>query len=78
MSKNPKTEAEAEPFVLVTRPVPGVAVLTLNRPKILNALTALSALEIRERVLELNKDETVRCVMLTGSGRGFCSGANVR
>ena len=68
---------ENEPSVLVTRPLAGVAVLTLNRPKQLNAISARNAFEVYERVVELQKDESIRCVVLTGSGRGFCSGADV-
>ena len=73
-----KSGSEAEqPFVVVTRPSQGVALVTMNRPKTLNAMTAMDALEMHDKVVELNKDETVRCVVLTGSGRGFCAGADV-
>ncbi|MFJ7077751.1 enoyl-CoA hydratase/isomerase family protein [Streptomyces sp. NPDC098781] len=52
--------------------------ITLNRPEALNALTP----DQRERVIELlagaSTDPEVRAVVLTGTGRGFCSGADLR
>ena len=55
----------------------GVATVVLNRPEKLNALTV----EMRERLCEvfarLRWDDAVRAVVVTGAGRGFCSGADV-
>jgi 2-(1,2-epoxy-1,2-dihydrophenyl)acetyl-CoA isomerase len=56
----------------------GVAVLTLNRPARLNALTLnmlYSALPAA--IDELSTDEAVRAVVITGAGRGFCAGADL-
>lgn len=54
-----------------------VAVLTLNRPQKLNALDS----ELREAMLDalasVQADDDVRAVIFTGSGRGFCSGADL-
>lgn len=56
----------------------GVSWITLNRPETRNALTSHQ----RERIIELlraaSEDLAVRCVLLTGAGRGFCSGADLR
>ncbi|HQT78416.1 MAG TPA: enoyl-CoA hydratase [Rhodopila sp.] len=56
----------------------GVATLTLNRPESLNALSD----EIREGLLEaiprLTLDDSVGCIVLTGAGRGFCAGGDVK
>ena len=65
------------PYFLETRPLPGVVVLTLNRPKLLNAISTFFSYELYKKALELQKDESVRCVVLTGTGRGFCAGADV-
>jgi enoyl-CoA hydratase/carnithine racemase len=74
----PMDEAtESEPAVLITRPIPGVCVLTFNRPKLLNAISAKFAYEIYEHAIALQKDDSVRCVVLTAKGRGFCAGADV-
>ncbi len=54
-----------------------VATITLNRPEKLNALTAQLMREIVEALGEVERDEEVRCVVFTGAGRGFCSGADL-
>jgi 2-(1,2-epoxy-1,2-dihydrophenyl)acetyl-CoA isomerase len=55
----------------------GVAVVTLNRPDKLNALSAAMAEELPSVVDEIRGDDSVRAMVLTGVGRGFCSGADV-
>jgi enoyl-CoA hydratase/carnithine racemase len=54
-----------------------VATITLNRPDKLNAWTAIMEGEVRAAVEEAEKDETVRVIVLTGAGRGFCAGADM-
>jgi 2-(1,2-epoxy-1,2-dihydrophenyl)acetyl-CoA isomerase len=56
----------------------GVAVLTLNRPERLNALTRIMLSELRAQLVSLAEDPDIGCVVLTGSGRAFCSGGDVR
>lgn len=60
--------------VLVERAEPSVAVLRLNRPEQLNALTEVMFQDIRNACAELHADEHIRAVILTGAGRGFCAG----
>ena len=55
----------------------GVATLTLNRPDRLNALTFEVYDELRRAFYALHDEESVRVIVLTGSGRGFCSGGDV-
>lgn len=55
----------------------GVAVVTLNRPEKLNALSKAIAEELPLAVEEIRGDDGVRVMVLTGAGRGFCSGADV-
>jgi 2-(1,2-epoxy-1,2-dihydrophenyl)acetyl-CoA isomerase len=55
----------------------GVAIVTLNQPATLNALTYDLVVRLREIVDDLASDANVRAVILTGAGRGFCSGANL-
>jgi enoyl-CoA hydratase/carnithine racemase len=52
----------------------GVATLTLNRPDKLNALTPSVFIALRGHIDDLTKDDSVRCVVLTGAGRSFCAG----
>jgi 2-(1,2-epoxy-1,2-dihydrophenyl)acetyl-CoA isomerase len=56
----------------------GVATLTLNRPSVLNALNLALKAELAERIAELGKRRDVRAIVLTGSGRAFCSGGDIR
>lgn len=55
----------------------GVATLTLNRPDRLNALTFEVYDELRRAFYALHDEESVRVIVLTGTGRGFCTGGDV-
>ena len=55
-----------------------VLVLTLNRPQVLNAFRMIMAIELKEALQQADEDDGVGCVVLTGAGRGFCSGADLR
>ena len=56
----------------------GVAVLRLNRPHRLNALTTGLVTELHERLRDVRLDDDIRVVVLTGAGRGFCAGADLK
>lgn len=56
----------------------GVATIRLDRPDRLNALTFDSYAELRDAFVTLRDRDQVRCVVLTGTGRAFCSGGDVR
>lgn len=55
----------------------GVATLTLNRPERLNALTFEVYDELRRAFHALHDEEAVRVIVITGAGRGFCTGGDV-
>jgi enoyl-CoA hydratase/carnithine racemase len=55
-----------------------VAIITLNRPERLNALTMLTHRELEAAINEVEKDDRVRAVVITGAGKGFCSGDDVQ
>jgi len=56
----------------------GVATITLNRPDRLNALTFEVYRELTDTFASLKNEKQVRVVVITGSGRAFCSGGDVR
>ncbi|MDQ4143581.1 MAG: enoyl-CoA hydratase-related protein [Actinomycetota bacterium] len=55
----------------------GVAVLTLNRPEVLNAFDDELGTEAVEAVRKASSDESVRCIVITGAGRAFSSGEDL-
>jgi len=54
-----------------------VAVLTLNRPDRLNAISGPMLAALSEGLLGADADPNVRCIVLTGAGRGFCAGLDL-
>ena len=55
-----------------------VAVVTINRPQVLNALNAAALEELRHVVVDLSHDPAVRAVVITGAGdKAFAAGANI-
>jgi enoyl-CoA hydratase len=62
----------------VDRPADGVVRITLNRPDALNALTFAMYGELIEAFEATRYDKTARVIILTGAGRGFCAGHDIR
>jgi 2-(1,2-epoxy-1,2-dihydrophenyl)acetyl-CoA isomerase len=56
----------------------GVATLTLNRPDAYNALNLPLGRELFDAALTLDEDPEVRCIVITGRGRAFCAGGDVK
>ena len=63
--------------VQIDRPVAGVVVATLNRPQRMNALTFGMFGQLQTLCDDVAADDTVRAVILTGAGRGFCAGLDL-
>ena len=55
----------------------GIALIQLNRPEKMNAIGALTRQQLSDAIKQAERDDAVRVVVLTGSGRAFCSGADV-
>ena len=68
------TEVEVHVNVSVEN---GVGTIQLNRPEKMNAIGALTRKQLGEAIKHAERDDAVRVVVLTGSGRAFCSGADV-
>jgi 2-(1,2-epoxy-1,2-dihydrophenyl)acetyl-CoA isomerase len=58
--------------------VDGVATITLNRPDAMNSLDVATKVALRDAVTSAAEDEAVRCVVLTGTGRAFCVGQDLK
>jgi enoyl-CoA hydratase/carnithine racemase len=54
-----------------------IAAITLNRPKTLNAWTARMGAEVKHALARAEEDKRAVAILLTGAGRGFCSGADL-
>ena len=65
-------------MILIERPRTEVAVVTLNRPHRLNALTSPMLAQLYETFETLGHDETCRVIVVTGAGRGFCAGDDLQ
>lgn len=65
------------PILLEEQPAPGVALLRLNRPSVFNALNLDLRKALAEGMSRLDDDERVRVIVLAGSPRAFCAGADL-
>jgi enoyl-CoA hydratase len=64
--------------ILVSRPEPSVLLVTLNRPKSLNALNGPLFEELNHALETADKDESIGAMVLTGSERAFAAGADIK
>ena len=56
----------------------GAAWIKLNRPEKRNALSAMLITEVYDHIQAANEDDDARCIVITGNGPGFCSGADLK
>jgi enoyl-CoA hydratase len=66
------------PYIRIERPRPHVSVIRMDRPERMNSMAFELVVPLHEAFADLAKDNDTRCVILTGTGRGFCSGADTR
>lgn len=64
--------------ILVSRPDPSVTLITLNRPKALNALNSALFHELNAAAKEADEDNAVGAIVLTGSDKAFAAGADIK
>lgn len=66
-------------FILVENQyAPQIALVRLNRPKELNALNLQLMLELKKALQDLDEDEEVRCIIITGNQQAFAAGADIK
>jgi enoyl-CoA hydratase len=64
--------------VLASQPRPGITVLTMNRPERLNAMSSELVTDLHAALDDVADDPDCRVVVLTGAGRGFCAGLDLK
>lgn len=79
---NPGASPAAAPpgetaLAVASHPAQGVLLVTLNRPRKLNALSPALLGQVRALLSSAEQDANIRCVVLTGSGKAFCAGADI-
>ena len=67
-------QSPTPPTIVIDRPEPPIVRLTLNRPKTMNAMNSQLVAGLHEALDTVAVDPSCRAVVLTGAGRGFCSG----
>lgn len=65
-------------FVRIDKPRPHTTVITLDRPERMNSMAFELIVPLHEAISEVAEDNDTTCVVLTGTGRGFCSGADTQ
>jgi len=55
-----------------------ISIVTLNRPERLNAINNQLVVDLEDLLAKIEADEETRCIILTGAGRGFCAGADIK
>jgi enoyl-CoA hydratase len=66
------------PFIEIEKPGAHVGVIRMNRPERMNSMAFELVVPLHEAIAQLAADNDTRCVILTGTGRGFCSGADTQ
>ncbi|KAK6913679.1 Enoyl-CoA hydratase/isomerase [Dillenia turbinata] len=70
-------KSSSEKLILVDKEQNGIAFITINRPKSLNSLTRSMMVEMAKAFKALDDDDSVKVIIITGSGRAFCSGVDL-
>ncbi|KAM3324042.1 putative enoyl-CoA hydratase 1, peroxisomal [Capsicum chacoense] len=70
-------KSSGQKLILITQEPDGIAWITINRPKSLNSLTKSMIVDLARIFKSLDADDSVRVIILTGSGRSFCSGVDL-
>ncbi|KAF9528521.1 enoyl-CoA hydratase [Crepidotus variabilis] len=73
-----ETQQPKYEYIVVSRPEPSVVLVTLNRPKALNALSSPLFEELNEALEQADRDDSVGAMVLTGSEKAFAAGADIK
>ncbi|EFE39121.1 enoyl-CoA hydratase/isomerase family protein [Trichophyton verrucosum HKI 0517] len=72
------TGSPAYEYILTSTPKPGVGLITLNRPKALNALCSPLFKELNEALTKYDEDKSTGAIIITGSEKAFAAGADIK
>ncbi|OJD17054.1 hypothetical protein AJ78_02849 [Emergomyces pasteurianus Ep9510] len=72
------TASPAYEHILISTPKPGVGLITLNRPKALNALSSPLFRELNDALTKYDEDKDIGAIVLTGSEKAFAAGADIK
>ncbi|PGH16630.1 hypothetical protein AJ80_05132 [Polytolypa hystricis UAMH7299] len=72
------TASPAYEYILTSSPKPGVGLITLNRPKALNALCTPLFKELNEALTKYDEDKDIGAIIITGSEKAFAAGADIK
>ncbi|KAK2871691.1 putative enoyl-CoA hydratase, mitochondrial [Arthroderma sp. PD_2] len=72
------TGSPAYEYILTSNPKPGVGLITLNRPKALNALCSPLFKELNEALTKYDEDKSIGAIIITGSEKAFAAGADIK
>ncbi len=67
----------SEPVLLIEKSE-GIATVTLNRPRVMNAISTELRDSLRQTITDLNSDPETEVIIMTGAGRAFCSGLDLK
>lgn len=73
-----ETPTENGASVQVVSPEPGVALVTINRPRVRNALDVATVAALGKAMREADADPKIRAIVLTGAGGAFCAGSDIK
>jgi enoyl-CoA hydratase len=73
-----RTESGDRDFIRIERPRPHTAVIVMDRPERMNSMAFEQVIPLHAAIEELAHDNDTWCIVLTGTGRGFCSGADTQ
>ncbi|KAK2741548.1 hypothetical protein FQN55_008303 [Onygenales sp. PD_40] len=72
------TASSAYEHILTSTPKPGVGLITLNRPKALNALSSPLFRELNDALTKYDEDKSIGAIIITGSEKAFAAGADIK
>jgi len=78
LARAQSTSAKSYEHILISSPKPGVGLITLNRPKAMNALASPLFVELNDAFVKYEEDPHVGAIVITGNDKAFAAGADIK